>query len=254
MAGKISDQTDNSALNRDDELVCERAGGNTALQGSFLMLGWTSISSTKFTATPSSTSVLLMSDTSDIEIGYAIAFADGNGHHFGIVTAVTASTSVTIDGGAFDTGSDVTELYFANSSRIKVERLRVGSVSDGTYASGTTTTTLLADYGGYFRWRGEDASLVAVNAVQKTADAATTQAKINVINDDGASVFTTDITLGAAGVWVSNTTVDVDETKNTVSNGDDLEIEVAVAATGGSPDAAGAYLNIDLIFVLQGGY
>lgn len=249
MAGKISDQTDNSALNRDDELVCERAGGNTALQGSFLMLGWTSISSTKFTATPSSTSVLLMSDTSDIEVGYAIAFADGNGHHFGIVTAVTASTSVTIDGGAFDTGSDVTELYFANSSRIKVERLRIGSVSDGTYASSTTTTTLLDDYGNYFRWRGEDASLVAISAVQETA-CSTTQAQINILNDAGSAVFTTDITLGAATVWASNTVVDVNESNNTFSHGDDLEVEIAVAGN----DAAGAYLNIDLIFVLQGGY
>jgi len=184
-----------------------------------------------------------MSDTSAVNVGDAIKYVDGRGTYFAVITAVTANTSITIAGAAFDTGSNLTALYVGNNKVIQLDFF-----ISGTYADGTGDL-LASDMNTYFKWQGRKAYLVAFSAVHKTADT-TTNPKINV-KVNAAAVSTNDsnngVQLSTAGTWVDNSAVAVNTSNYDINRGESVEINCTAA--GGTGDAAN--LTVSCVFVQE---
>jgi len=70
---------------------------------------WNMVPPSRFTATPQSTSVLLMSDTSDVALGFPVQYVISGISYYGIVTEIAANASVTISGAPLT--SSVTALF-----------------------------------------------------------------------------------------------------------------------------------------------
>jgi hypothetical protein len=204
---------------------------------------WRTVTASSYTATPASTSTLTMSDTSAVNVGDAIKYTDGRGTYFAVITAVTANTSITIAGAAFDTGSNLTALYVGNNKVIQLDFCISGLYADGT------GDLLAADMNTYFKWQGRKAYLVAFSAVHKTADT-TTNPKINV-KVNGSAVSTNDsnngVQLSTAGTWVDNSAVAISTSNYDINRGEAVEINCTAA--GGTADAAN--LTVSCVFVQE---
>lgn len=205
---------------------------------------WRVIAGTAFTATPASTSTLTMSDTSAVYVGDGIKYTDGRGTYYAIVTAVSANTSITIAGAAFDTGSDVTALYVGNNKIIQMDFFDSGTYGDGA------NDLLAADMNTYSKWQGRKAYLVSFSAVHKTADTGAAQPKINV-KVNAAAVSTNDtnngVQLSTAGTWVDNSAVAINTSNYDINRGEAIEITCTAAGTNG--DASD--LTVSLVFVQE---
>jgi len=205
---------------------------------------WRVIDTADFTATPASTSTLTMSDTSAVYVGDGIKYTDGRGTYYAIVTAVSANTSITIAGAAFDTGSDVTALYVGNNKVIQT-----AFFISGTYADGTGDL-LAADMNTYEKWQGRKAYLVSFSAVHKTADTGAAQPKINV-KVNGSAVSTNDsnngVQLSTAGTWVDNSAIAINTSNYDINRGESIEINCTAAGTNSNASD----LTVSLVFVQE---
>jgi hypothetical protein len=208
-----------------------------------LSSGWFIIGTASYTATPSSTSTITMSDTSLLQVGQALRYTDGTSTRYAQIASITTDTSISIRGSALDTGSDLTSLYFAPVGKIREISLFIS----GTYADGTDTDLLANDMNSPFEWTGNKSYLVFAKAVHMTVDG-TAQPKIN-IQLNGAKALTGDsnngIQLGSSGVWVANSPVAISNSNYGIEDGQEVEVECTVAGTAGDAEN----LTVQLTFV-----
>jgi len=209
-------------------------------------LRWTLVGTAAYTATPASTSVITMSNTTGMAVGLPVKFTYNSNTYYAIITAVSSNASITIAGAALATGggaNDLAALYVGCAEMVVQMDFFVSS----TWAS-TAQDLLLNNMKAYAKWRLGQAYLVAFSAVQKTADN-TTNGKLNM-KVGGSAVSTNDsnngIQLSTAGTWVDNSAVAINTTNYSVSRGSALE--VACTVVGGTKD--GSDLTVSCVFVL----
>ncbi len=215
---------------------------------------WRTIATADYTALPNTTSKILMSDTSAMEVGLPLRYTYSGTAYYGIVDVIVSNTSVTIRGAALNTGVALTELCVGLPSQAQTVRLKIEDsyllpwhVPD---AAGTEAN-LLSEIGRqYFAWRGGPARLVAVAVTQGTADGAA-QPKFN-ITIEGDSVLTEGSgagiqVSGTPGTWTWNSPVAIDTTKYEIESGDDLDVLCTASGSDGAADS----LSIDLVFVYE---
>jgi hypothetical protein len=218
------------------------AGIDTAL-ASLGVSVWTEIAGAKYTATPTDTNTLAMSDTSDLVVGKPIYFTIGGTDYYAIVSVIVANTSIDIVGEPLS--GSVTALYVGLSSQLVL--YAVPTIL-GLYGDATTIDLLTTDlyYPVTETWKMGPAKCIGFDLVHGTDDG-TSQPKVNVEIDGspissantnaGPSVSTTRATTGVA-VNIANTDVGYGST-----------IEMPVNTAGGDGDAVD--LQATIFFVLK---
>lgn len=205
---------------------------------------WNTISATKYTAAPTSTSTVTFSDTSDIAVGKPVRYTYNGTTYYGIITAVSANALMTIAGAPLDVGHDITALEIGTPGQVVVMDLQVA----GAYGD-NTEDVLAGTANRYIRWRKSAAYLVAISATHKTADTGAAQPKLNV-KVASALVSTEDsnagLQLSTAGAWVNGSAVAISTSNYDVAFNDDIEVRCTAAGTNGNA----ANLSVCLVFVI----
>jgi hypothetical protein len=219
---------------------------------------WTEVDSSKYTDMPDSTTRILMSDTTSMEVGLPIKYIYGGTTYYGMIDAVTANTHIDIKGAALNTGVGVDTLYYGHSGLVIQKRI----IIPGAYMvpwvdpdGDTEKTTMLADIAKeYWKWDGPEACFVALEGTQSTADT-TAQPYFNVRVYQAAAWYplVTDnankgIQLsGTPGTWADSSAVGIDTDRYAIDEEDDLE--VICDATGCDGDAD--HVTLQAIFVCK---
>ncbi len=206
---------------------------------------WTSVSATKYTPTPASTSSVTFNDTTDLAVGKPVRYAYNGTTYYGIISSIASNASITISGAPLDVGHDITALAVGAPSQLLIMDLTVA----GIYAD-NTEDILAGTANRYIRWKKSLAHLVGFSATHKTADTGASQPKLN-IKVDGNLVSTQDsnagLQLSTAGAWVDGSAVAISVGNYSVSFNSALDMRVT--AVGTNLDAAN--LSVSLIFVLE---
>ena len=207
-------------------------------------LPWEEIGGAKYTDTPSSTSVLLMSDTSDMAVGLPLKYTIGGTSYYGIVTAISANVSITIAGAPLS--ADVTALYVGLPSMVVQREFFIDT------AFGDAVQDILADVVyRRVRWDLGKAYLVAFSATLGVADTGAAQPKINV--KAGANlVSTADTNKGlqvsaTPGTWTDSSAVAISTTNYAVDRNEAIDIRCTEAGTNGDADC----LSVNILFVFE---
>lgn len=205
---------------------------------------WTTVSASKYTATPASTSTVTFSDTSDLAVGRPVRYAYNGTTYYGIITAISTNALMTIAGAPLNVVHDLTSLEIGAPGQVVTMDLQV----EGAYAD-NTEDILAGTANRYVRWRKSVAYLVAFSATHKTADTGAAQPKLNV-KSAGNLVSTEDssagLQLSTAGAWVNGSGVAISAANYVVYFNDSLELRVTAAGTNGNA----ANLSACLVFVL----
>jgi hypothetical protein len=249
-----------------DQIVTRRAGTTHQLTSVSLLkehirdaiegdvLGWELVDTGDYTATPDSTSKILMSDTSQMEVGYPVRYEYLGTVYYGIVAEVSENVHVTIRGAALDVGEDLTDLRVGPAARVVVERLSIPGaylvpwhVPTGT---GSEADMLAEIARRAVAWRHGPAKLVAM-AVTQGAEDGTAQPKFNV-SIAGDVVLTQDAGAGiqvsaTPGAWTWSSAVGIDAAEYSIATGDALEI----VCTASGSDGEACDLSVELLFVLE---
>lgn len=211
-----------------------------------LQMPWKPISTDKYTATPSSTSVITMSDTSDFKLGAPAKYTYGAITYYGIVTALSANTSITVSGAPLVVASPLSALYVGLPSLVT----QMDFLVPGVFA-GSVRDILVAINSQYAQWKQAAAYLCQFAVTQGTADTGANQAKINC-KIGGSAVFTGDSNKGLAlsatpGTWNDASIIEVNTTNYSVARGD--AIEVSVTYEGSNKNAED--LSVTMLFVSE---
>jgi hypothetical protein len=206
------------------------------------------ISTSRYTQTIGGVaSVITMSSTADFgsgaEAGWPVQYMSGGVNYYGVVTAISVNTSITVAGPGLAIGASITGLRIGTMESVHVEHITI----TGAYGDGTNDL-LATDMKRYLRWGKRQHHLVYISAVHNTA-AGTTQPKVNV-KVAGSAVSTMDtnngLQLSTAGTWVHNTLNSI-HTSNYVCLYDSaIEVTCTVA---GNPTGGALDLTVRLVFV-----
>jgi len=206
---------------------------------------WTLMATSKYTAEPASTSTITMSDTSDMVVGRAIKYAYGGTTYYGMVTAITTNTNITLAGAPLVTGggSNLTALYLGAPEKLVQMSLFVS----GTFADATNDDLLKSDMKSPKKWVGPSAYLVRFSATTAVADTGANQPEVNV-SVDGSSVCNNANHLTLTGQWAyPATVVDIATANYEIGWGDEIEVECK--NTGSNADAED--LTVECSIVLE---
>lgn len=202
---------------------------------------WTPIATSKYTATPASTSQITMSDTTDLAVGMPIRYTDASGTFYGVVDAIVSNTSFDLNGAPFDVGDDLTALAVGQPEQL----IQLDFFINGNYDNGVADLLDTID-GRAFRWLGPAVYLVHFTAQHKTDDTGANQPKINV-KVNGTAVSDADggkgIQVGTA--WVHNGLVNIDSAQYDLQNNEALEINLTVVGSNGDAED----LSVMMVFV-----
>jgi len=215
----------------------------SAMRAALGVDGWREIASSKYTALPTSSSTIAMTDTSDFAVGMAVRWTQSGTDYYGIVSAVSASTSITVHGPALSTSVNITALYAGDDSRIVQRDVLIS----GNYGDGAADL-IASDNKSAWRWNGPAAHLVHFAAIHNSDDTGANQPKVNV-KVGGNAVSTNDSNNGVqvGTTWQDNPAAEVNASNYAVSNGDAIEIACTVAGSNG--DASD--LTVGIVFVLD---
>lgn len=255
---KISELTQATTMGTADEFVIldNTAGTNKRLsfldmQGALgFGLRWTSVKTSKYTATPDTTTTILMTDTTDFKLGLPVRYQYGGTTYYGIVHALSGNTSITIRGATLNTGSDLTGLWAGTPEGL----FAITEFISGEYGDGVNDL-LATDEKRYRIWNKSKSFLVGFRVVHETV-ASTLQPKVNVKVNDSV-VSTDDSSLGpqlsTAGVWVwagdtDGSTILIDTATYDINYNEKIEINCTAAGTGG---AKGSNLTVEMLFVAE---
>lgn len=207
---------------------------------------WKKVVTTKYTAIPASTSSITMSDTGDMAVGLPVRYTYNGSTYYGIVSAVSASASITVNGAPLNTAHALTALEVGTPEMVKQVDFHIEADYDGT------AQNILATIGKKsYKWFGGDAYLVAFSAAHATADTGATQPYLNV--KIGGSLVSTNATnnglqlSGTANTWVNNSAVAISASNYDISHGDAVEIACTVIGTNGDADN----LSVSCLFVYE---
>ncbi len=206
---------------------------------------WTNIPTSRFTALPPSSSTLTMSDTTGLAVGLPVRYTWDSTVYYGIITAVSVDSLLTIAGAPLDVSYEVTKLEVGVVGQVTQMDLLISE----SY-SGSVQDILENVSNRYLRWRKGTAYLVAISATHAYADTGSSQPIVNV--KLGGSLVSTDntdggIELSTAGTWVDNSAVGIDADNYDVARDD--AIEVSVTDAGDNNDAS--VLSLALTFVSE---
>lgn len=207
---------------------------------------WKQISTDKYTATPSSTSIVAMSDTGDFKLGSPVKYTYGGISYYGVVSALSSNASITVSGAPLVVASPLTALYVGSPDMVTQVNLHF----PGAYAA-SVADILLSINGQYLDWMKSAAYLCQFAVTHGTADTGANQPKINC-KVGGSLVFTGDSNNGLAvsvtpGSWNDASSIEVSITNYSVARGD--AIEVRVTSTGTNANAED--LSIIMLFVSE---
>ena len=202
----------------------------------------TKISEAIYTATPDSTSRILMSNTTGLAVGMPVIYEYLSTPHYGMIGAISANVHIDVIGAALDTGEDLEALYVADAERM----VQMDFYVDGTYGDGTGDL-LAADMNTYFKWGLATARLLTLRGIHVTDDT-TTQPKINMtVNGNAISSNDTDNGIEIGTSWVDNPPIAINQSYYIIDPGDDIEINCTVA--GGTGDAEDLTISAVLFMV-----
>lgn len=251
--GTYTDTLSQATLQDTDKIIVSQSGTPkmTALseladyvQGENTDPQWTTVSASKYTATPASTSTVTFSDTSDLAVGRPVRYTYNGTTYYGIITAISTNALMTIAGAPLNVSHDLTNLDIGTPGQVEVLDLMV----EGTYAD-NTEDILAGTANRYVRWRKSAAYLVAISATHKTADTGAAQPKLNA-KVAGNLVSTEDsnagLQLSTSGAWVNGSAVAISAANYAVAFNDSLELRVTAAGSNGNA----ANLSAALVFVL----
>ena len=209
--------------------------------------GWTTIGTGKYTATPASTSVLTMSDTSDMSVGLAIRYVDARGTHRAVIDAISANTNITIDGAPFSTSDDLTVLSLGEPEKV------IQTIIDvpGAYADAADTDLNDGNDGKKHVWGLGKAYCVHFQMLHALADTGANQPRGNVrLAGNTTSVCTANtnagLTLSTTQTFVE-TGIDIDVAEYEINRGD--KITLTTDDNGSNNDAED--LSAFVTFVLE---
>lgn len=212
--------------------------------------GYRLVNTGRYSTTPSSTSVFTVTNTDDfetkdstgaasgtIDIGLPVRFVIASTAYYGIVTAGTQNTSITISGASI-TG---TFSSLAVGPHEKVIQLPI-NILQTSYTTSNNTDLLSTVTGRqYLTWSGPKARLVRFGFTHASATSPVLNVKIN-----GSIVGTSNVTVSAtAGTWTYNSAVALDTSLYDINYGEAIEIRCVTHA------ASSNYLNSLLVFVLE---
>jgi hypothetical protein len=207
---------------------------------------WSEVNSSKYTATPPSTSTITMSDTTDFEIGYPVKYTYGGQTYYGVVTAISANSLLTIAGPALNVAQEVTALYAGTPERVIYKDFFIDTAAFNAAQDIFSAVTYQR-----YRWNMGPAYLVSFSGTLGSLDTGANQPKINV-KVAGNLVSTDDSNKGltlssVAGTWVDNTAATVSSSYYDIDRHDAVDIRCTEAGTNGD-----AYcLTATLVFVLE---
>lgn len=205
---------------------------------------WMTIPADFYTATPATTSTVTMSDTSDLEVGLPVRYTYGGTAYYGVVTAVTANTLLTIAGATLDTGTAITKLEVGRPELV----VQIPFFVSGAYGDGVADL-LLADMNASSRWKLADGYVVAYEAAHATVDTGSPQPSINV-KVAGNLVGTENtnnglVMSGTINTWVKSSAIAISTANYGISLDDAIEVRCTVA--GGNADASDLSGNIIVV-------
>jgi hypothetical protein len=212
-----------------------------------LELPWKEIPIAKYThdtdqTTPASTSTITMTDTTDFVIGSPVKYTYGGNTYYGIVTAISPNTLLTIAGAPLIVASPITALYVGTPDLVT----QLDFVTEWAAAG----QNIFADFTGErHRWGKSAAYLVQFSATQGVVDTGVAQPKLNVkVNSEVVSTTSNGLQLSAvAGTWADSAAIAIDTTKYKIERGEPIDILCTVAGTNG--DAR--ILSVTCIFVSE---
>ena len=199
----------------------------------------------RYTATIGATpSIITMSNTGGLFVGLPVAYAISSTLYFGIITAVSANTSITVAGSGLAAGAVLDSLRIGTESMVRVESFYISGAYGASVDAGLLGTIMKTAY----KWRYPRAHLVSFSVRHNTA-AATTQPTINV-KIGGNSVSTDNSNNGikptTAGAWIDNTLASI----NSSNSGIDFDEAVEIACTVvGNPTGGALDLTVECVFV-----
>lgn len=208
---------------------------------------WKGILASRYTTTIGGTpSVITMSVTSDMAVGLPVRYVVSGSTRYGIITALTANTSITVAGPSLVAAAVISALAVGTLGQ--VHQMWLPMVQAANYSTDLGTDHLSVYGLSFLKWQGPKAYCVAFSGTHKTVTS-TTKGKVNLLVN-GARVSTADsnngIQLGASGAWVDNTAVEINTSNYDVNYGESIEVELTVVSTGGSADD---YLTLVATFV-----
>ena len=203
---------------------------------------WKTVLTTRYTgligATPS---VITMSVTSDMAVGLPVRYVVSGTTYYGIVTAVTANTSITVAGPLLTAAATVSALAVGTPQMVIQIPL---SVPVTGYAAASSSVLLQLKNNEGRVWSGPKAYCVRVAAAHYTAS------KNAVINAyiNGSAVLTTGVTIDSGNTttvltWAFST-IAVDPATYDINMGEKLDIGVGILSSCN-------YLSVILTFVLE---
>ncbi len=195
------------------------------------------IATSKYTSTPASTSSITMSDTSDVAVGLPIRFTGGGTTYYALITAVTASTSITITGAPLTASASwLTALAVGPPEKVIQRDFSVA----GTEIVGTWNVPPFP------RWRGPKAYAVTWSAIQRIARTGTSDTFNLTINS--SNVGTSALAMSATNnTWVTNSAVAVNTSNYDINLDENINVVNSTVGTG----TAGADFTIVVTFVLE---
>jgi hypothetical protein len=224
---------------------------NYAVNNAF-ELPWKEIPSAYYThsdpavTTPASTSTINMTNTSDVVVGSPVKYVYGGLTYYGIVTAVSANSLITIAGAPLVVLSSITALYVGTPDMVT----QMDFLVEDTYGDAAQDIFSAISYERH-RWGKSAAYLVQFSAAHGVVDTGAAQPKLNVkIND--IIVSTNDVSRGlqlsaVAGTWTDSSEIAIDTATYKIERGEAIELRCTAAGTNGDADV----LSVTCIFVSE---
>ena len=203
---------------------------------------WTEISTDNYTATPTNTYTLGMSDTTGMVVGLPLKYVISTTTYYGIIVAVSANTSITVAGASLS--ADVTALYVGTSEMVHAEWFTIAS----TFAD-APADLLAADEKKSFLWQKREAFLVRMLFKCETDDTVS-DPKCNVkVNGNAVSSNDSNNGFAVTSAWTAPATTElvaINTSNYDIQFGE--AVEIACTAAGGGADAAD--LSVMTVWVL----
>lgn len=211
-----------------------------------MTLPWRTIAGSKYTSTPTSTSTIAMTDTSDLKIGVPVKYTYLGTTYYGIVTSIASNASITIAGAPLSITNALSALCVGIPEMVEQVDFTITTPYDNA-----AQDLLAAVEERYFKWQKAKAYLVSFSATNHWPDSGAIQPYVNV-KIAGNLVSTDASTHGVqvsavAGTWTDNSAVGISSANYEIERGDALDIRCTVAGTTGDAEC----LTVSCVFVYE---
>jgi len=251
---KISALTQATSAASGDEFVMVQSGTTKRVAASVLTSDvakfgelYNEVATSKYTATPASTSRITMSDTSDMYVGRPLKYTYNSVVYCGIVSAISGNTYIDVAGATLNTGQAITKLEIGHKDAV----VQMPFFIQGTYGDGNNSALLASDMNAYVRWKESEAALVLFDVTHKTADTGGNQPKVNVyLNGNAVSTQNSNqgpAVSGTPGTWTANSAIEINTSYYSIAYDQSIEIGVVAGSTGDAANLSG-----NMLFILKG--